>query len=34
VQPIERVADHAEDFAECVVTVAEGVDPRHGNMPR
>lgn len=34
VQSIERVADHAEDFAEYVVTVAEGVDPRHGNLPR
>lgn len=34
VQSIERVADHAEDFAEYVVNVAEGIDPRHRNLPR
>ncbi len=33
VQAIERVADHAEDLAEYVVLVAEGVDVRHGNLP-
>lgn len=34
VQSIERVADHAEDVAEYVVNVVEGVDARHGNLPR
>ncbi len=34
VQSIERVADHAEDVAEYVVHVVEGVDARHGNLPR
>jgi phosphate transport system protein len=33
VQSIERVADHAEDFAEYVVNVTEGIDARHGNLP-
>jgi phosphate transport system protein len=33
VQSIERVADHAEDVAEYVVNVVEGVDRRHGNLP-
>lgn len=33
VQSIERVADHAEDVAEYVVNVVEGVDARHGNLP-
>lgn len=34
VQSIERVADHAEDVAEYVVNVVEGVDRRHWNLPR
>ncbi|MEZ5742062.1 MAG: phosphate signaling complex protein PhoU [Burkholderiaceae bacterium] len=29
VQSIERVGDHAKNVAEYVVTVVEGVDPRH-----
>jgi phosphate transport system protein len=33
VQSIERVADHAENVAEYVVNVVEGVDMRHGNLP-
>ena len=33
VQSVERVADHAEDLAEYVVSVAVGVDARHGNLP-
>jgi phosphate transport system protein len=33
VQSIERVADHAEDIAEYIVHVVDGVDMRHGNLP-
>jgi phosphate transport system protein len=33
VQSIERVADHAENVAEYVVNVVQGVDMRHGNLP-
>lgn len=33
VQGIERVADHAENVAEYVVNVVQGVDMRHGNLP-
>ncbi len=33
VQSIERVADHAENVAEYVVHVVQGVDMRHGNLP-
>ena len=33
VQSIERVADHAENVAEYIVNVVEGVDMRHGNLP-
>jgi phosphate transport system protein len=33
VQSIERVADHAENVAEYVVNVVNGVDMRHGNLP-
>jgi phosphate transport system protein len=33
VQSIERVADHAENVAEYVFNVVEGVDMRHGNLP-
>lgn len=29
VQSIERVGDHAKNVGEYVVTVVEGVDPRH-----
>jgi phosphate transport system protein len=34
VQSIERVGDHAENIAEYVVNVVEGIDMRHGNVPR
>jgi phosphate transport system protein len=33
VQSIERVADHAENVAEYIVNVVEGIDMRHGNLP-
>lgn len=33
VQSIERIADHAENVAEYIVNVVEGVDMRHGNLP-
>jgi phosphate transport system protein len=33
VQSIERIADHAENVAEYIVNVVEGVDMRHGNIP-
>ena len=33
VQSIERVADHAENVAEYIVNVVQGVDMRHGNLP-
>ncbi|HYF58030.1 MAG TPA: phosphate signaling complex protein PhoU [Burkholderiaceae bacterium] len=33
VQSIERVADHAENVAEYIVHVVDGVDMRHGNLP-
>jgi phosphate transport system protein len=33
VQSIERVADHAENIAEYIVNVVQGVDMRHGNLP-
>jgi phosphate uptake regulator len=33
VQSIEADADHAENVAEYIVNVVEGVDMRHGNIP-
>ncbi len=33
VQSIERIADHAENVAEYIVNVVEGVDTRHGSVP-
>lgn len=33
VQAIERIADHAENVAEYVFNLVEGVDMRHGNLP-
>lgn len=33
VQSIERIADHAENIAEYVFNLVEGVDMRHGNLP-
>lgn len=31
---VERIADHATNIAELVVFLVEGVDIRHGNVPR